>query len=318
MEESQIAASKPKKRWGATLVKFVIWCIPMAISIMVWAQYQQMVSAFDNYEQLNNSDQKKFIEQVSEIKEKVIVLERGFSTAHETLNTLQAQVAKSQEADKKRRIVLVDVKNLIQLAQWQFSITHQIIPTQNLLKAAVERISSLEDPKLSSLQLQLAQALVQVNVLAKLDRIELSLQLRTLARQITQLSRMPSTKKAEPVSASNLSWQQQLQQTWEGLQKIMIIRKHDQPVQPLLTEQEKTLFDLNIQLLAEEANWGVWQSDNALYRDSLEKIKNWVTTYYGSDASVIKQIEKLQGVNVTSQSLNFDAMLNQVQQLLNV
>ncbi len=70
---------------------------------------------------------------------------------------------------------------------------------------------------------------------------------------------------------------------WRGLQNSVRIRHHDRPVETLLTSGQEVLLVQNACLMLETARLALVQGDDSLYRESLQRLNEWLKRYFHLD-----------------------------------
>ncbi|HEC07659.1 MAG TPA: hypothetical protein ENJ12_12450 [Thiolapillus brandeum] len=70
---------------------------------------------------------------------------------------------------------------------------------------------------------------------------------------------------------------------WRGLQNSVRIRHHDRPVETLLTSGQEALLVQNAGLMLETARLALVQGDDSLYRESLQRLDEWLKRYFHLD-----------------------------------
>jgi uncharacterized protein HemX len=93
-----------------------------------------------------------------------------------------------------------------------------------------------------------------------------------------------------------------LQQTWQALRQIVIVRYNPNGTPPLtLPEQQDFLF-LNLHAALEKAMWGLLHQQPEVYRASLEQTLKWIKLYFVQDApptqSLLTNLTELQALDI--------------------
>jgi uroporphyrin-3 C-methyltransferase len=81
-----------------------------------------------------------------------------------------------------------------------------------------------------------------------------------------------------------------LQDSWEALRSLLVIRRHDRPVPVLLPPKQIYFLKQNLQLRLQAAQLALLLREQALYADSLERAANWLKEHFGHDQVVVKSM----------------------------
>jgi len=89
---------------------------------------------------------------------------------------------------------------------------------------------------------------------------------------------------------------------WEGFRNSVRIRRHDRPVETMLTSGQEALLVQNAGLLMETARLALVQGEETLYRESLQRLGDWLKRYFYLDDETGQQvssaIQALMGVKL--------------------
>ncbi len=114
------------------------------------------------------------------------------------------------------------------------------------------------------------------------------------------------------------SWEQGLDQTWQSLRKLVIIRHRNQPITPILAPNQQAYLLQNIHLLLQQAQWAVLQKQQKIYQSSLQQVTTAIKTYFNTDEqatqSILENVDKLMliDVNPTLPSLTSVKLLQKI------
>ncbi|MDN5871569.1 MAG: uroporphyrinogen-III C-methyltransferase [Nitrococcus sp.] len=102
---------------------------------------------------------------------------------------------------------------------------------------------------------------------------------------------------AEAPASADASWKTRVADAWDelrgSLSKLVVVA-HDQEVVPLVTPQEQFFLRQNLIHELETARFAAFRGDEALYKQSLGQVKDWLKTYFDTrDAAVSDTIDKI-------------------------
>lgn len=100
----------------------------------------------------------------------------------------------------------------------------------------------------------------------------------------------------------NLGGKKGLIETWQGLQKIVVVRYHSAGVPPLVTPDQQTFIRQNIHAMYAQAMWAVLNKKNDIYQASLQQASQWIQQYFAADAqstqNQVKSINELKQIDI--------------------
>lgn len=260
-------------------------------------------------------------------------LQQTQQTTQSTIKDLQTQVA----AQQKTLVVLQDLskgsvpawriaeaKYLVQLANYQIVFAHDPQAALALLQTAGQRLATVDDPNLIGARQQIANSVAALQALPKVDLADLLTRITALQTQATSLPAigLPPSQMLEPQfeqaeSASPVK--KAVKDTWTTLQKIVVIRKHDQAIQPLLSPEQQSYLQQNLQLILQQAQWAALRGKDDVYKVSLKQAQIWVQKYFARNMpatqAFAQALADLQKINVEPVLPNLTALVQSIKQI---
>lgn len=274
-----------------------------AVGFAYWYGYQQirastfqLASTQDNLSSLQQS--------VAELRQ---ATEKALSLSAE-----QEQMIKEWKAAQKgdlNKWYVAEAQYLVKLANDHMQFTHNTSMALTLLQRADQVLQNLQDTSVLEIRKSLAEKISALQQLPKVDITGLYLELVALNKQLDQLplpaSPLKADKQAVPPPVENATatwWQKGLDQTWQALQKIVIVRNNMNDVRPLILPEEKVFLYQNLHAAIEDAMWGALRQNMNVYHASLERATAWIKLYFDQDApatqNMLQNLIKLQEVNI--------------------
>lgn len=218
-----------------------------------------------------------------------------------------------------------EARYLTKLAFYHLNFTRDAVSALALLQAANERITAINDPNLMQLRQLLANNIAALDAIQKVD---LSAVLVKISALQTQALNLPSvgfspTKNAiqenDEAGNSLSSMQRAFRDTLVTLQKIVVIRHKDEAVYPLLTPEQQTYLQQNLQLILQQAQWAAIRGQGNVYLGSLEQAKSWVLRFFAPNMpatqAFLKAIADLEKVQVQPPLPNLAPLVQAFQQV---
>jgi uroporphyrin-3 C-methyltransferase len=161
---------------------------------------------------------------------------------------------------------------LIQQAIFQLSLNNNV-PAQLLLENAEKVLHNTSSPELQGIKVQLSQVIETLNRTKKVDQTTLIGHIDQLKSQVNilPLAFAPSAPKTSTSNAST---------GWNQIKQLIVIRRHNQPTEPLMEASQTVFLRQNVTLLLERANLAILYRDASLYQSTLQKVKQWVERFF--------------------------------------
>lgn len=305
LEEDGVTEKVVEKKNRRHLPTLMLAIIALAVALFVLLQLRFSERNF-------SLDARNVARSVSQLRQQTQSMQLNVAHLQNSTSELQQQVQQQlallpTNADRAAW-TLTEVDYLLQLANYQLIYSQNVVTAIILLQTADKHLAGLSDPNLNRIRLLLAHALADLRAVPKVDVAGLLARIHALQIQATKLPVLVSTVTAEPKNNSIIeataksNWQIALDKSWENLQKLIVIRRHQQPVTPLLSQEQQTYLQQNLQLLLQQAQWAVLQRQEVIYHNSLQQAEQWTTLYFVSNTPVtqamLQAIRELQKINV--------------------
>jgi uroporphyrin-III C-methyltransferase len=260
-------------------------------------------------------------------QERSAILERAVEDLRQAnekalaLSTQQEQIINDWKAAQKgdlNKWYVAEAQYLVKLANDHVQFTHNTSMALTLLQRADQVLQKLSDNSVLDIRKSIAEKINALQSQAKVDVTGLYLELSVLNTQLDQLPlpKTPLKANQQAVSAPLADatwWQKGLDQTWQALQKIVIVRNNMQDVRPLILPEEKAFLYQNLHAQMEDAMWGALHRNKAVYQTSLARAADWIKMYFDPDASatqqVLQNISKLIDLNIEPAVLSLGTTL---------
>lgn len=213
-----------------------------------------------------------------------------FATHKEQLQALRA-ATQPQAADE------IFVNQLIDAAAVQAVLMHDYASSSALLQRAQTLLVHLDNATLLSEVESTLKAIKHDNYYEPLPA------LLTLEEMVMHINALPlkvaiPQKKTKPTQDN---WLSLLKNNVSKLEKIVVIRRHEHSLYPLLTTDEKVGLDQNIRVNLAAAKWGLLQRCDELWHFHLSALINLLTHFYNTqDKTVISWLSQLKALNATT------------------
>ena len=261
------------------------------------------------------------------------------------LSTLHTQISQNQVNDKNRQqqilqlqnfieqrlssndnsILLANVNQLIQLAQYNLVYFHDGDNAVSALTLADQQLSNIISPdiRLEHLHQLMTEYLTNLKALPHIDLTTLLAQLQTLKLQITQLPLLPTINSPMPTNPRVINsnsqenkWLHALKNSFDNFRQLIIIRRLNKPIEPLLPETEQQYLQHNLLLLLQQAQWALIHHEPTIYQSSLQEIQENLKDHFATNSpstqTILQTITQLKQVNLQTPALDLNPLLEAI------
>lgn len=268
---------------------------------------------------------------IGDINQAVTTLQTQAAADNKTMEELQSNVdeQKTQLASFQQLTTggtsawhIAEAKYLVDLANYQMTFIKDVPAAISLLQTADQQIASANDPSLTPLRQLIANNIANLQAIPKIDYAGLLIRITALQTQVNRLPTLGLPKAT--VMDSNEDNQtsplrRAIHDSWVTLQKIIVIRKDDIGVQPLLSPEQQTYLQQNLQLILQQAQWAALRSQQDVYIGSLKQAYTWILRYFAKNSpatvAYLKALNDLMQINVQPQLPDLSPLVKAMQQV---
>jgi len=202
---------------------------------------------------------------------------------------------------------LAEADYLIRLAHYNLEFSNNVAVAVKLLRLADLRLSVIENTAVVSVRRALANQLVALAAVPKVDIAGLVLRIDALSQHIPKLPLLPNQlpqQKAATTEAQHTkhTWRSHVDRALAELKTIVVVRHLHKPGRALLSPQQQTYLVENIQLTLSQAAWAVLHRRPQIYRHSLLLVHDWIQRYFiqssSATQSVLSDLTRLANINI--------------------
>lgn len=250
----------------------------------------------------------------------------------QTRLTRSIQQVSAQQKTNRKDWLLAEVEYLLRLANQRVLMEQTATGALQLLKSADKILKETDDVSIYEVRKSLANDIAALEAVPKLDIEGVFLKLNALNLQVRNLRVIPISEQyqlpelLEEVTPEVIteSWSAELKASWskavDKLGSLIIIKHHDQPIEPLMSPDQAYYLQQNLHLMLEQAQLSLLQHKQASYDSSLEKAYNWIDTYFEKKDSVtqslLQNISELKDVKVITKMPDISGSLRALKDYL--
>lgn len=300
-------SSKPKIHW-VFLALLLLIAIGFGLAALQLLKFQRLL--------LNSSQQ-------------VHYLNLALQQQMQDTNNNRTSIARLSQkfSQNKEAWMLPEIKTLIWRANMILTLEHNPTIAIDLLKMADTYLAQLHDATLLNLRKILANNIATLQALPKLDITKIYLRIQTLSDQMQQLplidkdaanKKSPTEKKPALITTQPV-WKRFFTGTWNTLSTFLVIRHHQEPIQPLLTAQQRQISVTKLQILCAQAQWAILQHHNEIYHNVLQQIQQIIKNRFLQNSSytemILNELSALQKIDVDLAPPSLDDALQEMKKI---
>lgn len=293
-----------QKLWPVWLVAIIALIIAVALAFWNWQQWnnhQAVMQTLQSLQQDTAQLEDLYGDRGNQQSQRLQSLEEKLASQRELIATQQRQIDHNArellEAGNRTRTdwLLAEAEYLLRIANQRLMIEKDIRGAMSALEAADEVLAESDDIGVYPVRQQLAREILALKGLTGVDRTGLYLKLEAAIDSIHQLTDQAlindnapgfmvdtgAEEQADPASEPGT-----LAKAWNTvkstLMQVVVVRRMDEPVKPLLSPDQSAYARLNLQLMLEEAEMAVLRGNQPLYERALTKARTTIEEWYNA------------------------------------
>lgn len=313
-----------QRLWPLWIITLLALALAIALALWSWQQwnnYQALQQSIASLESDTEQLDRMYGQTGSEQSQRLQALEEKLAEQRELIATQQRQIDHNArellEAGNRTRTdwLLAEAEYLLRVGNQRLMIEKDIRGALAALESADEVLAESDDIGVYPVRQQLAKEILALKGLADVDRTGLYLKLEAAIDSIHELTDSALVNDRAPgfVTEANGdstttpdSFQGLILEGWDKvkdtLSQVVVVRRLDEPVKPLLSPEQSAYARLNLQLMLEEAELAVLRGNQELYSSSLTKASRAINDWYDSTNNRIialsRTLEELSEKNV--------------------
>jgi len=225
---------------------------------------------------------------------------------------------------------LAEAEYLLRLANQRILMENRAEGALALLRSTDTILKELDDVSLYPLRQNLASDISKLESVPSLDiegtylriaaLIERSKDLPTLTleqqRQLPELIDKVMTEQTDAQTQQNIT--SSFAKAMNKLESLIVIQRHDQPVEPILSPDQGHYLRQNIQMLLEQAQLALLRQQQSVFTTSLSRAQSLLIQYFDQDnyttRTLIQSLAELTTLNVSPTIPDISGSLKALQQ----
>jgi uroporphyrin-3 C-methyltransferase len=291
--------------WPLWLISIIALVLVLLLALWNWQQWnnnQASQQVLKDLQQETAQLDSRYGERGSQQAQRLQSLTDAVAAQRELIATQQRQISHNAttllEAGNRTRTdwLLAEAEYLLRIANQRLLIEKDIKGAAAALQAADDVLTESDDIGVYPVRQQLVREILALKSIVAVDRTGLYLQLEAVIDSVHQLTDQALIHENAPgfmLSANasgvdvDVDEPSMAVRTWQSftrtLKQVVVVRRLDEQVKPLLSPDQSAYARLNLQLMLEEAELAVLRGNQTLYQKSLEKAQTTMQEWYNAD-----------------------------------
>lgn len=218
--------------------------------------------------------------------------------------------------------LLAEAEYLARLARQRLQTERSVKSPLALLESVDLILTQIDDPNILAARTAVADDITKLRLATDIDREGMYLELQALAANIEALDLVelaePEIIEQKPV-VTNHRQMSVLDEFLSDLSGLIRVRQRQQPIEPMLHQEEERIVRRNMQMIFEQAQIALLREEQKIYQATLQKAQNYLLRFFQSNPSsegVSQRLAVLLGANIIQQLPDIYRSLDAIQSLL--
>lgn len=298
--------------WPLWLMMALLLMITLALGIALWDQHRRQQVLDQRYQTLDEqvSDLRKTRESlISNRNERIIRLENRLEQQQERTQTQARQIEHNARSllglGERTRTdwLLAEAEYLLRLANQRLQLEGDHQGALRLQESADKLLAKVDDAGVYPIRQALAREILTLRTMEPVDVTGLYLELEAAMGMASKLGlqqlfasdsrQQQATGTAAEGASLPGSWQEAWGQVRDTLDRMVRIRRLDEPARVALSPEQNAQSRLHLQLMFEQAAVALLREDQSAYRRALQRAEEWLDRWYDPDDSRVQTLQNL-------------------------
>ena len=218
--------------------------------------------------------------------------------------------------------LLAEAEYLARLARQRLQTERSVKSPLALLESVDLILTQIDDPNLLAARTAVAEDITKLRLANDIDREGMYLELQALAANIEALDLVelaePEIIEQKPV-VTNHRQMSVLDEFLSDLSGLIRVRQRQQPIEPMLHQEEERIVRRNMQMIFEQAQIALLREEQKIYQATLQKAQNYLLRFFQSNPAseaVSQRLAVLLDTGIIQQLPDIYRSLDAIQSLL--
>jgi len=327
-QESEVAAqdapSGPSVLWLVCVLSLLLALAAGAGSGWLWWEGQALEQRLAQLEG-DVLPQAQFDEHHRATQRRLDALETDWQQSRGILEALRPMAREGREAWLQAEVLW-----LLRMAERNLALGGEPALSMAAMREADEQLRRRGDPELLAVREALAEDMARLEAVAWPDIDGMVLRLASLARQTSDwpLRRpehpearidLPEQSPESELTEEAPAWQRLLENLTEVARGLVVVRRHDEPLAPLLPPDQAYFKRLNAALQLDALRLALLRQDADMFMNQLEQTRGWIERHFDSDneavSAALQTLQQWQSVEIDPPRPGIDEALQRLQRI---
>lgn len=313
-------------------VALIIGAIAIVEGIVFWLhakkQVTQVTAAYDQLKLDFAENQNKITQLTTQAEKNQDLIGMEQARLEKMSNDILSLLKKSNKTSSDWQ--LLEINHLLRMADMALRFNRDVPGAIALLENAKMQLNNINDPTLQELQTAIATIVLSLKSLPTINLSDILTRINAIKNQITnlplQITLSQDQKKSDLTESKNTDqtisrWRKTWEESLDVLKEIVVIRRHDKPIEPLINPKEENYLIQRLMLMLEQAQWAAIHGQEETYTFSLNQASTWIKQFYNiqnpATQSLLSELATLQKIQITRSLPDIAATQAHLQELIN-
>lgn len=187
---------------------------------------------------------------------------------------------------------LAEVEYLLTIANHRLVLGQDKKTAIAVFETADQRLKAIGDPSLLSIRQSISDELSALKSMIDPDITGMALSIGSLITGVEFLPLIDKKRVAPTANVDNykkpLSWDEIPKAVWEDVKSLVRVRRHQQPVEPLLPPKEAWFLQQNLRLKLEQARLSLLRRDTKQFRQYVSEANSWIESFFDVESPTVR------------------------------
>lgn len=237
------------------------------------------------------------------------------------------EVLRQQNQHLRKDWLILEAEYLLQMANHRLLFERDVSTAIAALDSADARLRETGDPAVLNVRKVIAGAIQSLKQVPQADRAGLSLTLSAINKELESLplktpdpkSRADEEQREVTAGKEVSSWSELPAAIWRDLRGLVVIRDHSEPVQPLISPDQRFFLIENLRLQIEQARLAMLSGQGEVFKERITTAIQWIETHFNTGSAhtqgTLDTLRQLQAAPVAPDLPDISPVYNALQQL---
>ncbi|MFZ5561455.1 MAG: uroporphyrinogen-III C-methyltransferase [Pseudomonadota bacterium] len=297
---------------------YLLAVLALALGVYVW----QMAAADARALRAEHEQLAALENRVGELRRQQQRLLDDLALKGRQLDELGARLSRLDDtlnADQRRAWLVNEADHYLRMAQQHLLLTRDVEGARALLEVADRLLAAHADNRLLPLRQALARDRLALTTALAVDVPGTYLRIGALSERIAAVP-LPAQsggrgrQRGDIVAPETAPAAGALEAGWAKLRSLVVLRRYDEPLQPLLSDADRALVREGLRLDLAQAQLALMRGEPAIYQGSLAAAKGRLARYYAQlpqaeYLGLLQELSALAAVDIRPALPSLDASL---------